>query len=194
VTHADRPAFAKGLYVLGETFNEPVSEVRAEAYFDALADLSAPAVLEAIRKAVAECRFFPRPTELREMVAGRLEDRAELAWMAVLRLVRRHGYPGIDGRGKAPDFPDDATRRAALELYGGWVALCERLPGEGPELLGVAKNFRSAYAAYVRAGAAVAAALPPGETGRELSADEARAALGSLKVQLERRGLPTGSL
>lgn len=187
MTPDDRIAFAQGLFLLGETFNEPVSEVRAEGYFLALRDVPVADVLEAIQRAITECRFFPRPVELREMIGGRVEDRAEIAWLAVLRLVRRYGYPGTDGRGAAPEFPDEASKRAALELYGGWVALCEKLPGEGPELLGVAKNFRAAYAAYVRS-------VPPGETGRELTAGEARAALGTLKVELQRRGLPTGGL
>jgi hypothetical protein len=185
VIDSDRIVFAKALFVLGETFNEPVSETRAEAYFTALADLPIGDVITATRRVVAEGRFFPRPVELREMVEGRLDDRAELAWSTVLRLVRRYGYPGIDGRGGAPEFPDEASKRAALELYGGWVALCEKLPGEGPELLGIAKNFRAAFTAYTRRD------VPVGESGGELSAGEA---LSHLKAQLTTRGLPTGSL
>lgn len=181
----DRPTFARALYALGETFNEPVSEIRAEAYFDALSDLPVEAVLAAARQAIRTARFFPRPVELREAVDGQVEDRAEAAWTAVLRLVRRYGWPGVDGRGAPPAFPDFATERAALDLYGGWARLCEALPGEGPEMLGVRKAFVASFTAYARRG--YRAELPP-------SRAEARAVLENLTAELKRRSLPTGGM
>lgn len=148
MTDQDRDAFARLMFALGDTFNEPVSEIRAEAYFDALRDLPTAEVLAAGRRAIAESRFFPRPVELREMVAGTADDSAEAAWNAMRQLVRRYGYLGTDGRGACPEFPDDATRRAALELYGGWGALCSSLPCDGPEFLGARKAFIASYKAY----------------------------------------------
>jgi hypothetical protein len=88
--------------------------------------------------------------------------------------------------GRRQRFDDRATERAALELFGGWRALCERLPGEGPELLGIAKNFKAAYGAYVRRDQRMLERLPP-------SRDEARAALENVKAELQKRGLPTGA-
>ena len=187
MTDSDKPAFARVLYALGETFNEPVSEIRAEAYFDALCDLPVEAVLTAARAAIRHAKFFPRPVELREAVEGNVEDRAEVAWNAVRALVRRYGYPGVDGRGMPPDFPDEATCRAAMELFGGWRSLCECLPASGPELLGVAKNFKSSYAAYARRDQRTASALPA-------SRDEARARLRDVKAELQARNLPTGAV
>lgn len=134
------------LYALGETFNEPVSEVRAEAYIDALSDLPTDALITACKRAIRESKFFPRPAELRELVEGSAVDRAEIAWNAMRRMVRQIGYYATPADA---DWPDDATRRAALELYGGWAALCSRLPAEGPEMLGAAKLFKANYLAYV---------------------------------------------
>jgi hypothetical protein len=181
VTEKDRPALARVLYTLGETFNETVSELRAEAYFDALSDLPVDAVLDAARRALRECRFFPRPVELREMVHGSVEDRAELAWSAMLTQVRRVGYYGT------PTWPDPETERAALELYGGWKALCENLPSEGAGRAYAAKQFKATFAAYARRDAAFGPALPP-------SREEAHAVLDGLKAELRRRSLPTGAL
>lgn len=144
----DRPAFARLMYALGDTFNEPVTDIRAEAYFDGLSDLPTEDVMAAGRRAIAECRFFPRPVELREMVTGSDDDQAEDAWNTMRQLIRRYGYLGTDGRGAAPKFPDEATKRAALELYGGWVALCSSLPCDGPEFLGARKAFIASYKAY----------------------------------------------
>lgn len=191
MTNADRVPFMELMVGLGETYNEPVSDARMEIYFSAMSDFDIETVRAAANAHARNSKFFPKPAELRELVGGNVEDRAEIAWNAVVGLVRRYGYPGADGRGGAPEFPDEATRRAALELFGGWVALCEQLPGAGsPAFIGTAKQFRALYGAYARRGAA----LPPGETGRELTASEAKAALGNLKVALQKRGLPTGSL
>lgn len=145
MTDADRPAFARGLYALGETFNEPVGELRAEAYFDALADLPVDAVLAAMRQAIRTNRFFPRPVEIRDAVTGSGDDQAELAWGAVVSLVRRRGFYNPPSE---VDWPSEAVQRAALELYGGWQRLCECLPGEGPGLYAAAKQFKATYRAY----------------------------------------------
>lgn len=143
MTNHDRQAFGAAMFALGDTFNEPVTDIRIEAYFDALSDLEAPQVLVAAKRAIAECRYFPRPVELREMVEGTADDAAEMAWNEMRALVRRVGYYGV------PEFPDEATRRAAMELYGGWRALCSSLPCEGPEFLGARKAFIASYKAYM---------------------------------------------
>lgn len=187
MTDQDRQDFAELMLGLGETYAEPVSPARMEIYFAALADLEIGDVRAAATAHVRAVKFFPRPAELREAVLGSTDDRAALAWNAVLQLIRRVGYPGTDGKGKAPEFPDRATERAAVELYGSWPALCERLPGEGPELLGIAKNFKAAYSAYVRRDQRTLEELPP-------TREEARARLRDVKAELVKRGLPTGAL
>lgn len=147
MTNQDREAFGRMMFALGDTFNEPVSEIRAEAYFEALKRFDIGDVLAAGRRALEECRYFPRPVELREMLAGTDEEQAEEAWNEMRRLIRRYGYLGTDGRGKCPEFSSDAVRAAALELYGGWTALCSSLPCDGPEYLGARKAFIANYKA-----------------------------------------------
>lgn len=184
MTPSDRKDFAILMLGLGETYGEPVSEARMEIYFAALADLELPAIRAAATAHVRGAKFFPRPAELREGVDGSAEDRAELAWVAVTRMVRHRGWTNPPS---PEDWPDDAMRRAAMELYGGWQALCENLPAAGPEMLGTAKLFKASYAAYARRDDRTAAALPP-------SREEARKALGDLKRELAARGLPAGKL
>ena len=181
MTNQDRAAFGRMMFALGDTFHEPVTELRVEAYFDALRDLPIADVLVAGRAAIRDARFFPRPIELREHLDGKVEDQAELAWVAVQREVRRVGYTGT------PTWPDEATRRAAMELYGGWTALCECLPATGPEMLGTAKLFKAIFAAHARRDVREQIALPP-------SRDEATQRLHGLKLELVERGLPAGDL
>lgn len=201
MTTTDRAPFAELMLGLGETYGEPISDARLEIYFAALADLELADVRRAAGLLVRTTKFFPRPVELREACGGgpdgggSADERADLAWVDLLREVRRVGAYGVWNSNKgateppAPNFFDAAAERAALELYGGWSALCASLPGEGPELLGAAKLFKATYRAY--ANREQRQALPPGETGRELTKGEAAGVLLSLKAALRERGLPT---
>lgn len=179
-TKREEKQFASLLFAMGEAFNESVSPPRAELYFRALEDLPFASVSGAAREHLKASRFFPKPADLRELVLGKVEDQAEIAWAYLRREVRRVGWMGT------PSWPDEATRRAALELFGGWRALCENLPESGPEMLGTAKVFKSSFAAFARREAGPAA-LPP-------SREDAQARLAELKTELEARGLPAKGL
>lgn len=143
MTELDRPAFSEALFTLSETFNEPMSDLKIEAYFDALRDLEIGPVMLAMRHSLRSAKFCPRPVEIREHVNGSREDGAEAAWGAVLREIRRVGYIG------QPNL-DEPTMRAVNELWGGWRRLCETLPAEGPELVGWVKQFKATYASVGR--------------------------------------------
>lgn len=152
----DRPAFARALFVLGETFNESISDLRAEGYFDALRDFSLEEATAAMREALRTCKFFPKPVELRELVDGDADTNADQGWAELIREVRRVGYMGT------PDFTDGRIAMAIVDIWGSWRRLCETLPGEGPELVGWVKQFKSAYRSQgVRARTdALAAGMP----------------------------------
>lgn len=181
MTDRDKPAFATMLVAVGEMFNRQLSEVLLELHFNALADLELEAIRRAMTQHIRNQKFFPTPSEIREAVLGSTEDRAELAWAKLLTLVRERGWT-------APPtvWEDAAMRRAAMELYGGWQLLCERLPSEGPGFAVAAKQFKATYSAYVRE-ALRSLELPP-------TREEAMASLSGLKAELERRGLPVGAL
>ena len=139
MTEGDRPLFAEALHVLGETFNETISDVRAEAYFRALQDLPIEVVNAAVLTALRTSKFFPKPVEVRDLVFGNVDSRADAAWSAVIREIRRVGYVGT------PSFDDSRVLDAVRDVWGGWARLCETLPAEGPELVGWIKQFKSAY-------------------------------------------------
>lgn len=144
MTNQDRPAFVRGLLVLGEAFNEPVSELRIEAYFDALSDLPVSDVLAAMRGAVRSEAFFPKPVQLRNVAQGTTEDRAELALGDTMKAIRRFGSWTF------PIFDDPNIMPTINALWGSWQRLCETLPAEGPELIGWRKAFLQAYGTHER--------------------------------------------
>lgn len=69
MTPADRKAFAPALFIVAETLGAKVSDVALEGYWDALQDLSLAAFQVACKRALRECKFMPRPAELRELAA-----------------------------------------------------------------------------------------------------------------------------
>jgi hypothetical protein len=161
VRHSDRQDFAALMMGLSESYGEAVSEARMEIYFAALSDLELDAIRRAATAHVQTGKFFPRVSELRESIQGSVEDTAELAWVGLLRLVRRHGYMS-----PPKEWADPAMKRAAMELYGGWGALCENLPSEGIGFTVAAKQFKATYAAYARREQHT---LLPASTVRELT-------------------------
>ena len=119
MTDDDRPVFAQCLAWLGETFDTTLSDVRIEAYWQALRELPLNLVTRAASDAVRSCLFFPKPVELREFAVGSDEDQAELAWQQVCSWISEigsYGYP--DG------LRADPVVEGAVEACGGWRALC----------------------------------------------------------------------
>jgi len=135
VTNADRPAFAEGLYLLTETFNEPMSELRTEMYFFALMELRIEVVMAVMLTAIRVHKFVPRPAELRSLALGDSEARANAAWAEVSREIQRVGYLGT------PRLTDPHALDTIRGLWGSWQRMCQTLPGDGPELVGWIKQF-----------------------------------------------------
>src|SRR3954452_23842091 len=142
--NAQTRAVVEMLFAMGEVYNEPVSEARAEMCCRALEDLPFESVEAVARRHLQASPFFPKPADLRRVIEApvdnrQIDDEAEMAWTWLLREVRRVGYIGT------PTWPDDITQRGAEGLFGSWRALCERLPATGPELLGFRKQFVLLY-------------------------------------------------
>lgn len=85
---ADRPRFAACLASLAEVFQRDVSESLATVYFDALSDLPLEEVGVAVRRAHRECRWFPKPAELRERTTHGLLTGSEI-YEQLVALKRR---------------------------------------------------------------------------------------------------------
>jgi hypothetical protein len=114
MTQAEFDVFAVELAKTADLFGEALHESRGLLYFEALADLPLPTVVAGLFRARQECRFFPKPGEVRELVAGSRGDQAEVAWARFLAAVRQHGsYASVD-------FGDAALHETVRVLWGGW--------------------------------------------------------------------------
>jgi hypothetical protein len=140
------------LTALAETFREKISETTVAAYSMALDDLPIDAIEKAAKRAMREKTFFPAAHELRAL-AGDIppDQRAVIAWQAVLKALRRHGYTAT------VDF-DDRAINAAIRTMGGWEALSDRLDTD--ETQWVRKEFEATYKVFCQRGVTAEEARP----------------------------------
>ncbi len=143
-TDHDKIRRARAVTVLLETFGRKVSQAQLHGYEWALSDI----VPETIEAAVATYLRLPEefpatPGKLRELCGvTSAEDRAMLAWSAVLRAVPIGSYKSIDF--------DDQLINAVIRSMGGWVALLARC-GDDFDVW-ARKTFIDTYAAHGRTG------------------------------------------
>ena len=63
----DRADFAARLTMLAETLNEPMTAARIAGYVVALEDIEPECIVCGLEEAMRECKFFPKPVELRDL-------------------------------------------------------------------------------------------------------------------------------
>lgn len=119
MTQADLPVFTARLIELGEVLDASLSETKLLMYFEALSDFELLDVIAAIRTAVKTCKFMPRPSELRALLAGNPEDRTEAAWILFKKATWRIGaYESLV-------IADPVLAETILAIFGSWPGACE---------------------------------------------------------------------
>jgi hypothetical protein len=111
VIRDDAQAFSTLLVGLAEVFDVTLTPTRTELYFRALEDLPLQDVQAAASRAMRECRFFPKPAELRDFAGESTEERGQMAWLELLEAFQ-HGYAGCD-------MPDDPITESLVRVYWG---------------------------------------------------------------------------
>lgn len=135
---------ARAVTVLLEAFGRKVSQPQLRGYEWALSDIDPETVEAAVATYLRLPEEFPAtPGKLRELCGvTSAEDRAMLAWSAVLRALPIGSYKSIDF--------DDHLTNAVIRSMGGWVALLARC-GDDFDVW-ARKTFIETYAAYDRTG------------------------------------------
>jgi hypothetical protein len=117
---------------LGKEANELVYK----AYWIGLQDLSIEQVKQATGLAMRNCKFVPKPIELREMVEGTKQDAAELAWIELQQAIPLGPYKHID-------FCDGVIN-ATVRSLGGWPSFLSRFTSADEEKW-ARKDFMQTY-------------------------------------------------
>lgn len=117
MNESDRPKFQTALNGLWATLSPGKTfEIGAQrAYFEALEDMPIDRVLSALSRCLRECRFFPKPVEIREKSVQSTMT-AEDAWAIVNKAIDDIGYT------RSPDLPERIA--VCVQRCGGWQYLC----------------------------------------------------------------------
>lgn len=134
--------FIMGISSLAELLGAEMSEPALDLYYSALSDLDDTAFQQAVERAARECRFMPKPSEIRDLGGEhKPNERAIAAWMEATTAVRRHGmYESV--------CFDDPAINAAVRSLGGWSRFCT-MPTEEAERF-ARRDFERAYVAFAR--------------------------------------------
>jgi hypothetical protein len=151
VDNLNRRKLVDALTALAEVFDKKASELMINAYLAALADVPADQVIMACSRAVKECRWLPKPVELREL-SGELapQNRATIAWEAFARAAR-DPYHSVDF--------DDPIVNATVRNLGGWIHLTS-IDGMTEFEVFLRKRFETTYVSLYRSGVSPEQAAP----------------------------------
>lgn len=109
--------FFSKLTMLAELFDAKFSEAKQQLYAEALSDIDLDDLVRGMQQAVRECRFMPKPVELREFSVGSDESHAEDAWLEFKDAMRRIGSYG-------KYEPESSAQRAIDAVFGSYQNAC----------------------------------------------------------------------
>jgi len=76
-------------------------------------------LINAVGEYINKGKFFPRISDIKEMIEGTLGDEAELAWISLLDKIETIGHY------QSASFPEYPAIGAVVEALGGWLSICE---------------------------------------------------------------------
>lgn len=148
----DREQFSLLIEALASAFSIDASAGLVLGYWMGLKDMALADIEGAIDRALRECKFMPKPVELRAL-AGEMsnEQRAVLAWDAFKKAISQHGaYRSVDF--------DDPLINATARNLGGWTALCAK-PNEEFDKW-TRKDFERVYTSMCSSGTSPESCMP----------------------------------
>ena len=150
----DLPRFASSLTAMAVLFDKSITPQVTEIYFRALANFTIDEVEAGISKACHTLKFFPRPVELTEAVAGgsaNIDDKAITEACRVLEAIKAVGtYCSVV-------FDDPVTQAVIVQQFGGWSRFSELREDEEKWFI---KDFSNGYKAFARMGVKHYGAMP----------------------------------
>lgn len=85
--------------------------------------------------------FFPRPSDLMRVLKGSTEDNAHIAWGAVVKAAKEHGYY------RSVKFEDTAIH-SAIEAIGGWKRVCIDISDSMTSISFLQRDFIKSHMAF----------------------------------------------
>ena len=114
MTNNDKAQFFELLTGIAEIYNQEISAMKGQLYWNALIDLPIETVLRNANAHIRTAKFFPSPAELRQ--DDSTNDQAIMAWAAVEKAMHTAGYY------YSVQF-DDRVIHSVIQAMGGWMNL-----------------------------------------------------------------------
>ena len=76
-------------------------------------------LIDAVGEYINKGKFFPRISDIKEIINGSLADEAELAWLCLIEVMESEGYY------QSVSFPKYPAIGAVIEGLGGWLYMCD---------------------------------------------------------------------
>ncbi len=136
----DRAKFIHLLSAVCEIYNKELSTLAINLYYETLKDYSTEQINHAFNVIVRTNKYncLPKPAEIIEVIEGKEDDRALLAWESVIKAIRKYDSY------KSVEF-EDKTIHMCIENLGGWLWLCEQTKDD---LKFIMKDFIKMYKAF----------------------------------------------
>ena len=85
--------FNQQLTGMGEVFNKAITPALAQIYWTSLKEFTDEQVKTAFEQALGSLKFFPKPSELREIIQGTGDEHGHEAWSEIMFCLERGKPP-----------------------------------------------------------------------------------------------------
>ena len=83
----DKGKFTETMVAMGELYDKELSPVLVNLYWTALKEFADDDVIRAFEVAMMNLKWFPKPSELREIITGNSSELAHQAWADVIKAI-----------------------------------------------------------------------------------------------------------
>jgi len=118
-TKLNKKTFSGMIEILEASYKEKINKETSKIYWDMLKNYDDKIIKETTIRCIKELKYFPKISEIIEMIEGNSTDEAELAWLYLLDKIEYIGHY------QSVSFPDYPAIGAVVEAMGGWLEICD---------------------------------------------------------------------
>jgi len=139
----DKIKFKELITALCELHDKKLSQTLADIYWESLKQFTDEQCIKVFKELILTSRFFPKPVDFIEILKGKEEHNATIAWIEVLNAVKSVGnYQSVK-------FSDPVIH-SVIQVMGGWEKLASTMTSD--EEKWKQKEFEKLYQVMERRG------------------------------------------
>lgn len=113
----DKKEFIKLFMGISELYEKRLSEALISLYFESLKEFSIENIKKSFNLHAKTSKFFPKPSDLLELIEGNREEKGIVAWKDFREAIRHQGADNSV-------IFEDPKISWIVESYGGWIKVC----------------------------------------------------------------------